>query len=215
MLCEVTAEEVEMWEMREKVREGKWWKTLQAEVGLVCLCRIQLMAAAQLPCIGRLGSEGHSEREGEVERRYSRKESVPPKKNWDWASADETGCFPPNERSPETNPPCPPLLLPPPSSLPDPPCCHQQAQQAQGGSLCYASSGTDQGSAWALSSVEACPLSRQFYLDMKGSPLCSHRIGHSPGPHTQNHKPVPERSESFPESVQLSCCENICVGRPV
>lgn len=118
-------EEVEMWEMREKVREGSWWKTLQGAVGLVCLCHIQLMVAAQLPCSGRLGLEGHTEREGEGERRYSRKERVAPKKNRDWVSADETGCFPPSERSPEINPPSPPLLPPSPSSPSNPLCCHQ------------------------------------------------------------------------------------------
>lgn len=62
-------------------------------------------------------------------RKCSRKVTAAPKKDWDWVSADETGCSQPSERFPGTNPlsPCLPLpsLPPPPSSLPDPPCCHQ------------------------------------------------------------------------------------------
>lgn len=133
-LFEVTEEEVEMWEMRGKAREGNWSKTLQAGVGSVCPRHIQPMVAAQLACSGRLELGGHMGREGEGERRYSMRENDAPKKDWDWVSAAETGCSPPSGRSAEINPLSPPLLLSPPSSLPGPPRCHQEAQQAQGGS---------------------------------------------------------------------------------
>lgn len=74
----VTEEEVAMWEMWGKVREGNLSKMLQVEVGLVCPRHIQLMVAAKLVCSGRLELEGHSGREGEGERRYSKRENEAP-----------------------------------------------------------------------------------------------------------------------------------------
>lgn len=78
VLLNVTEEEVEMSEMWEKAMEGNLSRTLQVEVGLVCLCRIQPMVAAKLVCSGRLELEGHSGREGEGERRNSRRENEAP-----------------------------------------------------------------------------------------------------------------------------------------
>lgn len=77
-LSNVTEEEVEMWEMWGKAMEGNLSRTLQVEVGLVCLRRIQLTVAAKPVCSGRLELEGHSGREGEGERWNSRRENEAP-----------------------------------------------------------------------------------------------------------------------------------------
>lgn len=162
---------------------------------------------------GRLEPGGPSGRWGEVGRRWSRR--VNAALTGTGGSAGGTGCSQPSERSPGINPPSlplPPLLLPPPSSLPALP---HWAQQAQGGCWCYASNETDPGSAWALSSAEACPPSTRFCPDTRESPLCSHRSGRSPARREPNRRPVPERSESVPGSVQLSCCGNTCAGQPI
>lgn len=203
--------------MKGKVRGGRWRKMLRAEVDFVCPCRIRRMAAAQVPCSGRQMSGGHSGTEGEGERRCSQTENLLPKTGWCWVSADETGCSPPSERSPEINPLFPPPLLPPPpppSSPQGPPRCHRSAQRAQGGSWCYASSETDPGSVWARSSAEACPPSRLFCPGRTGSPLCNRRSVRSPDPRSPKRRPDPGRSASSPGSAPLSCCGNICAGQP-
>lgn len=143
MLAGMKKEEVEMWEMRGKAKEGNWRKMSQAGVGLDGLHHTQLVAAEQLLRNETLEPEGHLGREGEGERKYSRRENVAPKR--DWLTADVHGCFLPSGRFPEINPLSSPF--PPSLSVPGPPHCHHVVQRAQGGGSSCASSETDQGSA--------------------------------------------------------------------
>lgn len=140
VLSEVKEEEVGMWGMRGKAREGK---LSPAGVGLACLQHNQLMPDEQLLRSGTLEPESHLGKEGGGERRCSRRGTEAPKR--DWLTADGHGCFLPSGRSPEINPLSLPPLIPPSSSLPGPPCSHQMFQWARGGSWCYASSETDPG----------------------------------------------------------------------
>lgn len=145
MLSGVKQEEVGMWGTRGKAREGNWRKMSPAGVGLACLHQTQLMPGEQLQHSGTSGLEGQLGRKGEGERRYSRTETLAPKR--DCLTADVHGCFPPSGRFPEINLLSPPPLIPLSSSPPVPPCCHQVVQWAHGGSWCCASSETDRGSA--------------------------------------------------------------------
>lgn len=208
-LSGVKQEEVEMWGMREKAREGNWRKISQVGVGLDGLHHTQLMAAERLLRNETLESEGHLGREGEGERWYSRRGTVAPR--GDWLTAGVHGCFPPSGRFPEINPPS--SLIPPSFSVPGPRHCRPAVPQ--GSSWSCASSEKGQGSASALSSAAACPPSRQFCPDTKASLLCSHRSGQSPRPRTLNHRPGPGRSGSSPGSAPLNCCGSTSVDQPV
>lgn len=143
VLSEVKEEEVGMWEMRGKAREGNWRKLSPVGVGLACLQHNQRMPDEQLLRSGTLEPESHLGKEGGGERRCSRRGTEAPKR--DWLTADGHGCFLPSGRFPEINPLSPPPLIPPSSSLPGPPCSHRVFQWARGGSWCYASSETDRG----------------------------------------------------------------------
>lgn len=129
--------------MRGKAKEENRRKMSQVGVGLDGLHHTQRMAAAQLLRSETLEPEGHLGREGEGERRCSRRENMAPKR--DWLTADVHGCFLPSGRFPEINSLS--SLIPPSLSLPGPPHCHQVVERAQGGGWSCASSETGRGSA--------------------------------------------------------------------